>query len=104
MVIGSSVSSTRIVVSRNVFVSGILLRVGISGAALAVWAAGSAVSGETSIPSAIAALAAGVAIAVLSLRKARSLLEKEDDHDARSPSNGLRNRRRVTSVVAGATR
>ena len=104
MVIGSNVSNTRVAVSRDVFVSSILLRVGISGAALAVWAAVSAVSGETSMPPALAALVAGVAIAALSLRKAWSLLEQDGDPDARSPSEGLRNRRRVPSVVAGAAR
>ena len=104
MVIGSNASNIRVAISRNVFVSSILLRVGISGAALAVWAAVSAVSGETSFPTALTALVAGVAIAGLSLRKARSLLERDGDQDARSLSQGLRNRRRVASVVAAATR
>lgn len=65
---------TRLTVSRTVWISSLLLRVGIAGAALAVWAAVSGVSAQTSVPIALLATAAGAAIAALSLRSAWRML------------------------------
>ena len=76
----SNVSNTRVAVSRTVVISGLLLRVGISGVALAVWAAVAGTSADVSVPTAITALVAGVAIAILSLRRAWSLLANHPYH------------------------
>ena len=65
---------TGLTVSRTVWISSLLLRVGITGAALAVWAVVSGVNAQTYVPVALFAAAAGVAIAVLSLRKAWRML------------------------------
>lgn len=100
----SNVSNARVAVSRTVVISSLLLRVGISGVALAVWAAVGVTSAEASVPTAIAALVAGVAIAVLSLRRAWSLLEQEGEPDAHSQRTATRNRPRVATTIARATR
>jgi hypothetical protein len=99
-----NVPSARVAVSRKVVVSGFLLRLGISGVALAVWAAASVVSGQMSVPTAIAALMAGVAIAVLSLRKARSLLEQDSEPDAQASRPIARNSPRAATPVASPAR
>lgn len=100
----SNVSNARVAVSRAVVMSSLLLRVGISGAALAVWAAASVARAEASVPTAIAALVAGVAIAVLSLRKAWSLLQQDGDPDAQTERPAARDRPRVATPAASAAR
>jgi hypothetical protein len=105
MAIGSNgLWNTRIAVSRKVFVSSMLLRVGIAGVALAVWAAASVASAETSVATAIAALLAGVAIAVLSLRRAWSLLEQDSDTEALAQRTAARKRSHIATTIAGAAR
>ena len=92
MVTWSNGSNARDAVSRKVVVSSLLLRVGISGVALAVWAAVMLFSAATSATTAIAALVAGVAIAALALRKAWILLQ-DGELDAPAASVSVRGAR-----------
>lgn len=78
----SNGSNARVAVSRKVVVSSLLLRVGISGVALAVWGAVVLARATTPATTAVAALLAGVAIAALALRKAWSMLRQDDEAGA----------------------
>ena len=78
----SNVPTARVVVSPKVVASGLLLRVGISGAAVAVWGAAMLASAATSATTAIVALLGGIAVAILSLRKAWSMLELDGEGGA----------------------
>ena len=93
----SKVSNPPVTVSRKVVASGFLLRLGISGVALVVWAAASLANPEVRVWTAIAALGAGVAIAILSFRKARSLLEQDSDRGRACPAVG-----RIRSITRGS--
>jgi hypothetical protein len=104
MASSSNLSTARVAVSRTVVISSLLLRVGISGVALAVWAAVGVASAEVSVPTAIAALVAGVAIAVVSLRRAWTMLDKDGDSDVDAQPTVARNRPRVATAIARATR
>ena len=81
-----------------------LLRVGIAGVALAVWAAASVASPETSVATATVALLSGVAIAVLSLRRAWLLLEQDSDTEAPAQRTAPRKRSHIATTIAGAAR
>ena len=100
----SNVSNARVVVSPKTVASGLLLRVGISGVAVAVWGAAMLVSATTSATTAIVALLAGIAVATLSLRKAWSMLQADGDGDVPVERKVERNRPHVGTTVAGALR
>lgn len=73
----SDVSVPRIPVSRQVVISGLLIRLGFTGALVAAAAIAAGASSQLTVPTALALLAAGVATAVLSFRKAYRLLLQE---------------------------
>lgn len=100
----SKMSNARVAVSRKVVVSGLLLRLAISGGALAVWAVATLASAQTSVSTGLAALVAGAAIAVLASRKAWRLLEQDGDPDAQTQAPATPDRRRVATAVASAAR
>ena len=100
----SNVSNARVVVSPKVIASGLLLRVGISGVAVAVWGAAMLASAATSATTAIAALLGGIAVAALSLRKAWSMLELDGEGGAPVDRKVERNRPPLGTTIAGAAR
>jgi hypothetical protein len=93
----SNVSNTRVVVSRKVVVGSFLLRLGVLGVAVALWAIASVANAQTPAATAIAALAAGIAIAVLSWRRAWVLLSHEGEPDVDSSTIKARIARPVRS-------
>lgn len=73
----SDVSIPRVPIPRQVVVSGLLIRLGFTGAAVAAAAIAAGASSQLAVPTALALLAAGVATALLSFRKAYRLLMRE---------------------------
>ena len=100
----SNVSNARVVVSPKVVASGLLLRVGISGVAVAVWGAVMLASAATSATAAIVALLAGIAVATLSLRKAWSMLEPDGAGDSPVDRRVEGKRPHLATTIAGAVR
>ena len=82
----SDVSIPRVPVPRHVVVSGLLIRLGFTGALVAAAAIAAGASSQLPIPTALALLAAGVATALLSFRAAyRSLMREGADAGPDAP-------------------